>query len=69
MQLGWGHRRTALVEYGLMALCGAAALAGLRWSPTEQLVLLLAATMIYILIVGLIEIAWRKHHVKYPHET
>ena len=69
VQLGWGHRRTALAEYGLMTFCGAAALAGLRWSPAGQLALLLAATMLYVLIISLIEIAWRKHQAKIAHEA
>lgn len=69
VQLGWGHRRTALVEYGLMTFCGATALAGLRWSPVGQLALLLAVTMLYVLIIGLIEIAWRKHQAEKAHEA
>ena len=69
VQLGWGHRRTALAEYGLMTFCGAAALAGLRCSLAGQLALLLAATMLYVLIISLIEIAWRKHQAKIAHEA
>jgi UDP-N-acetylmuramyl pentapeptide phosphotransferase/UDP-N-acetylglucosamine-1-phosphate transferase len=30
VRMGWGHRRTALAEYGLMVLCGISALLGLE---------------------------------------
>ena len=69
VQLGWGHRRTALAEYALMALCGIAALASLHWSPSAQIALLLTAALLYIFIISLIEIAWRKHLTVKTHET
>jgi UDP-N-acetylmuramyl pentapeptide phosphotransferase/UDP-N-acetylglucosamine-1-phosphate transferase len=37
---GWGHRKTVLVEYGLMLVCGAAALAYHRASEPGRLVVL-----------------------------
>lgn len=47
IQAGWGHRRTALAEYGLMAACAIAALAGLGLTPQGQIVLLAAAALAY----------------------
>ncbi len=41
VQLGWGHRRTVLVEYALMLGTGASALAAVRMSATAQLVIVL----------------------------
>lgn len=60
VQMGWGHRRTALAEYALMILCGTAALAGLGWPPSAQLALLVTATALYAVLIGLIHTAWRK---------
>ena len=36
VQLGWGHRRTVLVEYLLMAGCGVTAIVLVKASPTVQ---------------------------------
>lgn len=59
VRMGWGHRRTALAEYGLMALCGIAALGGMSQSMALQITLLFMAVLMYILIIGLIDAAWR----------
>lgn len=59
VQMGWGHRRTALAAYGLMILCGMAALAGIRLPSSAQAILLLAATTVYIALIIIAEIAWR----------
>ena len=67
VQMGWGHRRTALAEYGLMCICGVAALAGLRWAPSGQLALLIAMVMAYALLITAIEIAWRKFQTTKNH--
>ena len=69
VRLGWGHRRTALAEYALMILCGIAALAGLRWSPAGQVILLIAAALAYALIIGLMEIAWHGFRAAHRDET
>ena len=39
VQLGWGHRRTALAEYALMSACACIAL----WTRTESIVIQIAA--------------------------
>ena len=69
VRMGWGHRRTALAEYALMVLCGIAALAGLRWTPSAQIALLLAAVLFYILIVGFMEFAWRRYRAAHGDEA
>jgi UDP-N-acetylmuramyl pentapeptide phosphotransferase/UDP-N-acetylglucosamine-1-phosphate transferase len=58
VQMGWGHRRTALAEYGLMSICGTAAIAGLKWPPSMQLALLVAVALIYAALIASVEIAW-----------
>lgn len=69
VRMGWGHRRTALAEYSLMALCGVTALAGLHWSPSEQGALLLAAVIIYGAAIGIVENAWRGYCAANSNET
>ncbi len=69
VQMGWGHRRTALAEYALMIACGMAALAGLRWTHSDQIALLLATVLVYILIIGLVEIAWHRYNGGNRHEA
>jgi UDP-N-acetylmuramyl pentapeptide phosphotransferase/UDP-N-acetylglucosamine-1-phosphate transferase len=61
VQLGWGHRRTALAEYCLMALCGGAALWGMRASMRTQLVLLAALAVLYGALALGIDRAWARH--------
>lgn len=60
VRLGWGHRRTALAEYGLMGACGAAALAALHWPPRAQAAMLIAVAVVYAAFIAAITIAWRK---------
>jgi UDP-N-acetylmuramyl pentapeptide phosphotransferase/UDP-N-acetylglucosamine-1-phosphate transferase len=59
VQLGWGHRRTALAEYALMLASGLLAIAGLALPAALQAVLLAAAAGAYLLIMVSIERAWR----------
>jgi hypothetical protein len=48
VQLGFGHRRTALLEYALMVLGGAAALWGARSGRTAEACLLVAVPLIAV---------------------
>jgi UDP-GlcNAc:undecaprenyl-phosphate/decaprenyl-phosphate GlcNAc-1-phosphate transferase len=60
VQLGWGHRKTALVEYGLMLACGLLALAALA-APTEWLwVALFAVALVYAGLAIAVERTWRR---------
>jgi UDP-N-acetylmuramyl pentapeptide phosphotransferase/UDP-N-acetylglucosamine-1-phosphate transferase len=59
VQLGWGHRKTALAEYALMAASGGLALAALTLTAGLQAVALAAAAGAYLLIMVSIERAWR----------
>lgn len=47
VRLGWGHRRTVLAEYVLMAVCAAAALGGPRLPAAGQCWLLAAVVLLY----------------------
>ena len=59
VQLGLGHRGTALAEYLLMAACGLAALAALTLAPDARRLVLAGAGALYIAVIVLIERAWR----------
>jgi UDP-N-acetylmuramyl pentapeptide phosphotransferase/UDP-N-acetylglucosamine-1-phosphate transferase len=61
VQLGWGHRRTALAEYALMFACGAAALYASAASPSMQAGVLIAAAVVYLAIGAAVDRAWRAH--------
>ena len=61
VQMGWGHRRTALAEYGLMAASGTAALAGLRLPASSQWAMLVAAALVYAAMIALVEVRWRNY--------
>jgi len=58
VQLGWGHRKTALAEYVLMLVCGVLALAMLAAPAPMQAGLLAAAAAGYLAMLAAIERAW-----------
>lgn len=62
VQLGWGHRNTALAEYALMAACAIVALAAHRASPTVQIAVCVAGAITYAVIAVAVDGAWRRHH-------
>jgi len=51
VQLGWGHRRTVLWEYGLMILCALSAVLAQRLSPPGQWVIIVLWVIAYLLIM------------------
>lgn len=61
VQLGWGHRDTALAEYALMAGCGAAALWSLERPGPVQLAVLGGAALVYVATGASIDVAWKRH--------
>lgn len=61
VRMGWGHRRTALAAYVLMAASGFAGLAGLHQSLPVRFGLLAMALLIYGAIIGWISFAWHRH--------
>jgi UDP-N-acetylmuramyl pentapeptide phosphotransferase/UDP-N-acetylglucosamine-1-phosphate transferase len=60
VQLGWGHRNTALAEYALMAGCGALALWALGQPPAVQWLAVGAAVGAYLVLAALVDVAWRR---------
>jgi hypothetical protein len=59
VQLGWGHRRTALAEYAAMAVCGGIGLLALTSSSKAQQMLLSAVAVTYMILIVWVEHAWR----------
>lgn len=61
VQLGWGHRNTALAEYALMAGCAVVALAALRVPLTVQVAVCVAGAVAYAVLALAVDGAWRRH--------
>jgi UDP-N-acetylmuramyl pentapeptide phosphotransferase/UDP-N-acetylglucosamine-1-phosphate transferase len=58
VQLGWGHRRTALAAYGLMVLSAAAALVAKGQGMGLQILLLAALAVVYVAAGLAVDTAW-----------
>ncbi|MCE1184029.1 MAG: glycosyltransferase family 4 protein [Rhodocyclales bacterium] len=61
VQLGWGHRRTALFAYGLMCACGVGALVILHFAFPVQIGVITIGCIAYCIIGVLVDQAWRRH--------
>jgi UDP-N-acetylmuramyl pentapeptide phosphotransferase/UDP-N-acetylglucosamine-1-phosphate transferase len=61
VQLGLGHRGTAIAEYALMAACGLAALWAMTLTTTLQYAVLAVAGILYVALIVVIERIWRAH--------
>jgi UDP-N-acetylmuramyl pentapeptide phosphotransferase/UDP-N-acetylglucosamine-1-phosphate transferase len=59
--MGWGHRKVALAEYGLMFAVAASSLACLRASITIQLLLIAAWVVVYVAVLRLIDVGWHRY--------
>lgn len=60
VQLGLGHRGTAIAEYALMALCGITALWVMTLTTTLQYAALAGFGALYLALIVVIERAWRR---------
>ncbi len=60
VRMGLGHRGTALGEYALMAACAGSAL-WLVWQPAWQGPLLLAWACVYVVLMGAVDLRWKRH--------
>lgn len=61
VQMGWGHRNTAIAEYALMLLAGMSALAGTTLDGKAQGAVLLCWAVIYLGLGLWIDRRWRLH--------
>lgn len=64
VQLGWGHRNTAIVEYALMLLAGLSALWGTGMDMRGQANLLAWWGAIYLGLAMWLDRRWRQHEAK-----
>jgi len=62
VRLGWGHRKTALAEYGLMIVCGAVALWALRAPTPVQVSAIAGLAGLHAALALWIDIAWRRRN-------
>ncbi len=65
VQLGFGHRRTALAEYVLMTFSGAAGLWIMQHQPLIQLLLLGTIAAVYLALILLIGRAWHSRQARH----
>lgn len=61
VQMGWGHRNTALAEYALMLLAGVSALWGIGLAHAGQGSLLLGWAIAYLALMASIDKRWRDY--------
>jgi UDP-N-acetylmuramyl pentapeptide phosphotransferase/UDP-N-acetylglucosamine-1-phosphate transferase len=67
VQLGWGHKRTVLAEYGLMLACSGAAVAAAGMTIYVQTAIITVWLIIYLFLMRLIRGAERRR--ERIHET
>lgn len=60
VQMGWGHRRTALAEYALMLVCGGASLWVLGQPLYFQVAVTLALGALFACLAVSVDVAWRR---------
>jgi UDP-N-acetylmuramyl pentapeptide phosphotransferase/UDP-N-acetylglucosamine-1-phosphate transferase len=61
IQMGWGHRNTAIIEYAMMILAGGSALWGIGLDTQAQAYLLVCWGAIYLGLLTWIDRCWRKY--------
>ena len=61
IQMGWGHRRTALMEYGLMLACGLSALLIRHTSIKIHIIIIIGWAVVYFVLLYLIDKAWQTY--------
>ena len=59
VRLGWGHRATALAEYGVMIACGSAGLYALQLTGRGPSVVLGVTAIAYMIAMLAVDAAWR----------
>ncbi len=60
VQLGWGHKKTVLWEYGLMLFCAGSAIIIVRFGVIEQLSVILGWIVIYIMMIRMVSLLEKK---------
>jgi len=58
VQMGWGHRKTVLAEYGLMTVCAVSALLALHVSPAVQWGIIASWVLVYAILMVWVDRMW-----------
>ena len=61
VRMGFGHRRTAYIEYAAMLACAAAALLAREQHPAVQAAVFCAASLGLAVLAGWVDLRWRRH--------
>lgn len=61
VQIGWGHRKTALIEYLLMLIAGLSSLWALSLSSAGQIIFCMTWAVAYSVLMVSADRAWRAH--------
>jgi UDP-N-acetylmuramyl pentapeptide phosphotransferase/UDP-N-acetylglucosamine-1-phosphate transferase len=59
VQMGWGHRTTAIVEYAIMIVSGVVALAAMRLDPIVQASLTMGWFALLLVLMMAVDARWR----------
>jgi UDP-N-acetylmuramyl pentapeptide phosphotransferase/UDP-N-acetylglucosamine-1-phosphate transferase len=62
VRMGFGHRRTAWIEYAVMAACAAAALFARQAPPSVQAAALAASVLVLATIAIWVDVRWTRAH-------
>ncbi len=60
VQLGWGHRNTALAEYALMLACGGLGLLAIGRPDTTQAAIVGMAAVAYGVLMRCVDVGWKR---------
>ena len=60
VQMGWGHRKTALAEYALMLACGIAAFLALGQPAYFQVAIVVATSALLVSLAIWVDVRWRR---------
>ena len=60
VQLGWGHKKTAIAEAVLMILTAGSALLLFELNQRQQAVMLLLWILVYITLMLSVDVKWRR---------
>jgi len=61
VRMGFGHRNTALMEYGVMLAAAAGAVSMVYLSPAAQIVVCAAWLALLCIAGGFVDLAWNRH--------
>lgn len=65
VQLGWGHRKTALLEYALMLTVGTIAIWSFQQETKIQMIALGVVSALYCVLIYVISYQWRSHPARH----